>query len=364
MYFSGSVVSGTLSFSLEQAKSFKYVNVKLIGDAYVHWTETRTRTTGSGDNQRTETYEVSFTSSEIYVEQVAELWSNHQSPTGTIGPGYYEYQFQFTLPPTCPSSFQGSVGRIEYAIKGRIGTGLFRFDHRVSAPIQVNRIIDINHPSMLMPVRQTKNKKVGFWCCAAGDVNFTVELPRTGYCVNGDTVPLRVHVENGSSREISIKASIIQQICYYAEGHQQSSGSTVALAESQQIQPRTTTSINFPNFRVPNVQPTLLNTNIIKLDYKLKVWAVIPWSVNPSLVFPIVIGNVPFQGELSQSAAPLGRQPNPIPFESLRQSDCPIPSAPQLEPQNDSFDEPGDTARLLPKDDPPTYKAAVGDNYY
>ena len=175
----------------------------------------------------------------------------------------------------------------------------------------------------------------------------------TGFCVNGDTVPLRVHVENGSSREITIKASIIQQIYYYAQGNQRSSENTVFLGGLLKIKPGRTILVKLPNFRLPNVPPTLLNTNIIKLDYKLKVWADIPWSIAPTLVFPIVIGNVPFQREQSQSQ----RQPNPIPFDSLQQSDCPAPSAPQLELHND-FDEPTDTSRLLPRGGQSSYKAA------
>ena len=353
VYFSGSVVSGTLSFSLDQAKSFENVHVKLIGDAYVHWTETRTRHSGFGKTRRMVVYTEDFTSSETYVDQVIELWNKQQSPTGTIGPGVYKYQFRFTLPTNCPSSLKGTVGRIAYEVRGRIGTGLFRFDHRVSIPIQVNRIVNINQRSMLMPVRRSIHKAVGCWCCAAGDVNFTVELPRTGFCVNGDTVPLRVNVENGSSREITIKASIIQQIYYYAQGNQRSSENTVFFGGLLKIKPGRTILVKFPNFRLPNVPPTLLNTNIIKLDYKLKVWADIPWSIAPTLVFPIVIGNVPAQREQSQSQ----RQPNPIPFDSLQQSDCPAPSTPQLEPQND-FDEPTDTSRLLPRGGQSSYKAA------
>ena len=31
-----------------------------------------------------------------------------------LEPGYYEYPFQFTLPPDLPSSFEGSHGRVRY----------------------------------------------------------------------------------------------------------------------------------------------------------------------------------------------------------------------------------------------------------
>ena len=31
-----------------------------------------------------------------------------------LDPGYYEYPFQFTLPPDLPSSFEGSHGKVRY----------------------------------------------------------------------------------------------------------------------------------------------------------------------------------------------------------------------------------------------------------
>ena len=123
----------------------------------MHWRETWT--TGTGDNRRRET--ISYTSNETYVQQKTVLWNSEQTPHGKIGPGSYSFQFQFIIPPQCPSSFRGSVGYIRYHLLGRIGTGLFRFDHRIEAPIQVSQLIDINQPQFQVPVRQTQRKQVG-----------------------------------------------------------------------------------------------------------------------------------------------------------------------------------------------------------
>ena len=293
------MVSGVVELNLTEAKSYKYIQVRLYGHAHVHWTERRT--TGTGNNQRTET--ISYTSNEDYVDQIALLWSSEQTPHGKIGPGSYRFQFQFTIPPHCPSSFQGSVGYIRYHILGRIGTGLFRFDRRINAPIQVCQVIDINQPQVLSPVRQVQHKQVGCLCCVSGNIEFTVELPRTGFCINGGRIPLSVMIENGSGRSITMRAEISKLITFYARGHQRFNRSTIALVGSQPILPRSTETWNPENFIVPMVEPTLSTSRIINVEYTLKVWAIVPYAIDPSIKIPILLGNVPYQGSSETAVA-------------------------------------------------------------
>ena len=285
------MVSGSVKLNLTEAKSYKYIHVRLYGHAHVHWTESHS--TGTGDNRRTET--VSYTANETYVDQIALLWSSEQTPHGKIGPGSHRFRFQFTVPPHCPSSFQGSVGYIRYEVLGRIGTGLFRFDRRISAPIQVRQIVDINQPQVLAPFRHVQVKQVGCLCCVSGNIEFTVELPRTGFCINGDRIPLLVTVENGCGRRISMRAEISKLITYYAEGDQRFKKSIIERVGSEVILPHSTVTWNPENFIVPAVEPTLSSCSIITVEYTLKVWADVPYAINPSIKIPILLGNVPYR---------------------------------------------------------------------
>ena len=285
-------MTGSVELNLAEAKKYKYIQVRLYGHAHVHWTETRT--TGSGDNRRTET--VSYTANETYVDQVASLWSKAQTPHGTIGPGSYNFQFQFTIPPHCPPSFQGTFGYIRYQVLGRIGTGLFRFDQRINAPIQVCQILNVNQPQYLTPVRQVKQKQVGCLFCVSGNVEFTVNIPRTGFCINRDRIPLSVVVENGSGRSVTMHAEISKLVTFYARGSRRFSRNTVALIGSEIILPHSTEVWNPENFVVPMIEPTLVSSRIINVEYVLKVSAVISYAINPSIQIPVMMGNVPFQG--------------------------------------------------------------------
>ena len=290
---------GSVELNLREAKSYKYIQVQLYGHAHTHWTETRT--SGTGENRRTET--ISYTGNETYVEQTAVLWNSEQTPHGKIGPGSYRFPFHFTIPVNCPASFQGSVGYIRYHVLGRIGTGIFRNDHRINALIQVCQVIDINQPQLLAPVRQAQHKQVGCLCCVSGNIEFTVSLPRTGFCINGDPVAVSVAVENGCSRNITMRAEISKVITFHAQSKRRVNNKTVTQVSSAVIAPNSSETWNPENLIVPMVEPSIATSQIIKLEYRLKVWAVIPHAINSCVQIPILLGNVPYQRAAAMAVA-------------------------------------------------------------
>ena len=91
----GDTISGKLHFTLDEAKSYHFIIVGLHGSALT------TVASRSG-------------STETYVKHTTVLWNHQQSPNGIIGPGTFEFDFQFTLPVNCPGSFEGRGGHINY----------------------------------------------------------------------------------------------------------------------------------------------------------------------------------------------------------------------------------------------------------
>ena len=144
-----------------------------------------------------------------------------------------------------------------------------------------------------MPVQQVKRKQVGCLCCAAGDVEFVVQLPRTGYCVtNGDIIPLSVNVQNNSTRVIHLNAKIVKQVKFFVYSNENTTTDTVTEISSDPINPGATSIWSPTNFIVPRVPPTLVGCRIINVEYSLKVSAVIPNSFDLSCKIPLVLGNV------------------------------------------------------------------------
>ena len=61
------------------------------------------------------------------------------------------------------------------------------------------------------------------------------------------------------------------------------------------IAPNSKQVLSIEDLIVPMVEPSLkfYESQIIKMQYFLKVKAVIPWALNSSVIIPITLGNVP-----------------------------------------------------------------------
>ena len=143
-----------------------------------------------------------------------------------------------------------------------------------------------------MPAHQSKKKQVVFFCFGS-DIEFTVSLSRTGFCIS-QNLPLTVSVVNGSSRRIKMRATIQRYCYYYAQGHTRHDKRILTAVITHDIAPHSQqTGMTIENLVIPMVEPSFTESQIIKMQYFLKVTAVIPWARNSSVKIPITLGNVP-----------------------------------------------------------------------
>ena len=145
----------------------------------------------------------------------------------------------------------------------------------------------------MKPVQQVKCKQVGCLCYAAGDVEFIAKLPRTGLysVINGDVIPLKVDLQNNSTRVIQMKAKIIKRVWRFVRSNSNVSSQSVAKISSEPIQPGASYTWN-PT--IPATPPTLLGSRILRVDYVLEMAAVIPKALNASCNIPLFLGNLPY----------------------------------------------------------------------
>ena len=259
----------------------------------MQWTERR-RGVGRVGSGYSSARTVPYDSKETYIDQTIVVWNGDGSPSETIGPGTYSYKFRFSLPQGAPPSFKGKhYGKIKYVMHGRIRTRhLLQRDPRIKIPIQVNGIRDINLPKFATSVHQSSQKQVGC-CCCAGSIEHSADLTRTGFSI-GSNVPITVNVVNESSRQIKMRASIKKLVIFSAEGETMHERSKLASVLSDHIAPHSQHSWNVDNLVVPTTaEPSFEGSAIIKMQYVVKVTALIPWAKNSSVSIPITIGTVP-----------------------------------------------------------------------
>lgn len=127
----------------------------------------------------------------------------------------------------------------------------------------------------------------------------TVNLPRTGYCVDRDSIPLEVTIDNGSNRSVkSLTAAIERTVVYKASpgGSRPTGPFPVASTSSEPIAPHSTFVWKPDNFEVPDVEPTSIFDTAINIVYHLKVSAAIKYGRDPKISIPLSLGNVPAPG--------------------------------------------------------------------
>lgn len=120
IYFAGQTVNGRVLVVLTQPMKMRGIRLHFTGRAYTHWTETRTYyvTVNGKSESRTET--VTYSDCEMYINAGVTLWGKLPGATGDspfMQPGSYQLPFTFTIPPNCPSSFEGTWGHIRYVCK-------------------------------------------------------------------------------------------------------------------------------------------------------------------------------------------------------------------------------------------------------
>ena len=278
-FYSGSSITGSLWVGVNEPKSYKCISVQLLGRANVQWTETQ----GQGQVVR-------YTSSEDYVN-VTQAWSADQFPDRCLPPGQHSFPFRFDIPPNAPSSFEGTAGSIRYELYGRMWTDSPNLEHRIAVRVPVQQVVGVSDPRLLQPVHLKVQKTVGFSLCASAPIVLTVTVPKTGYCI-GETLPVHVSIENGSSRRITLTATLCQSVVYCAENHTKYMRKFLVHTESGEIAPHITREWD-PTLQIPGTEILHeLSSSIIQMSYFLKITAVIPRTFNLSTAVLLKLGNV------------------------------------------------------------------------
>lgn len=279
---------------LREPKWYQYVAVSLEGKGRVHWTESHS--TGTGDDRRTETRH--YSDNETFADLLVIVWGNREAPQPTrIDPGTFTFPFQFTIPPHCPPTFETVTGKIQYRLFGIVSSQVNQY--KIETPLVVSSLIDLNlQPNLLQPTNQSTVKNITSCCCInAGEAHVSLKLPRTGFCVIQDRVPVTFECRNGSSRQLIVRAEIAQGIVYNAAGHTRTGSDTIG-NYSCQIPPSESDTKSI-EFELPSSVSLGFTCRIISVSHSLRLWVThsmeVGFFVGPAIVIPIVIGNVPLR---------------------------------------------------------------------
>lgn len=199
--------------TLKEPTWYQYVAVRLHGKGKIHWTETEY--TGSGNNRQRRRRH--YSAREMYADISVVVWGNREAPEPTkIDPGTVNLPFQFTIPQDCPPMFRNDIGKIKYTLLGSVSSQVS--EHKIKMPLIISALIDLNQqPNLLQPIDQSAVKNVTICCCFnTREAQLTLKMPRSGYCVVQERIPVIFECWNGSSRQITARVEVAQSIFYNA----------------------------------------------------------------------------------------------------------------------------------------------------
>ncbi|XP_035235728.1 arrestin domain-containing protein 1a [Anguilla anguilla] len=270
---------------------------------------------------------------------------------GTVPPGDHSFPFQFLIPDTAPTSYEGPYGKITYRVKAFIDTPRFSKDYKVQKaffllkPLNLNEVPDIEKANVT-----TVSKEFTYLLIKSGALTLKAKTDQRGY-VPGQVIKLSTDVHNKSDKKTScILASLVQKVTYKTKSVA-CDFRTIAEVEGAGVKGGKRAEWK-EQIIVPSLpQSGLAGCSLISIDYFLKVSLKSP---DVLVILPIFIGNVPFDPTIPRTPSRTPSRPTPpstAPRVPPRPSPRPSPRAstssltPSAPPAEESPGQAGGGAR-------------------
>ncbi|KAJ7396498.1 Arrestin domain-containing protein 1 [Pitangus sulphuratus] len=208
---------------------------------------------------------------------------------GVLTPGEHNFPFQFLLPASAPTSFEGPFGKVLHQVKAVIDTPRFSKDYKcnkifyVLCPLNLNDIPDIEQPNTM-----SITKKFNYKLVKSGNIILTATSDLRGYIV-GQAIQLRTDIENKSGRDTgSVVASLLQKVAYKSRRWIYDLR-TIAEVEGSGVKAWKHAEWK-EQILVPALPQSILQgCSLIHIDYYIQVSLKSP---EVSVTLPIYIGNI------------------------------------------------------------------------
>ncbi|KAG2456249.1 ARRD1 protein, partial [Polypterus senegalus] len=251
VYSPGELISGTVSVVLNSPLPFKAIKVNCAGSCGV---------------------------------------SNKMNETNwTMEEQYFSSTLTMAEKVSCPTSFEGPFGRIEYRIRATIDTPRFAKDYKVQKAFYVLNLLNLNEiPDIEQPNTVSTSKKFSYLLVKTGTLTLTAGSDLRGY-TPGQVIKLSATVHNKSGKDSSsILASLIQKVTYKSKRSIYDLR-TIAEVEGAGVKGGKNAEWREQIIVPPLPQSTLRSCTLIQIDYFLQVSLKSPEIL---VTLPIYIGNI------------------------------------------------------------------------
>lgn len=173
----------------------------MFGASKCHWTETKTESTGLGENRRTFTKTNHFQGKEIYLDSKTYLIGSEEGGSIEVASGTHRFDISCQLPQNLPASFEATFGSVLYSVEAVLDIP-WSIDKQFKVHFNVFRHDDLNESPELKTI--SSNEELRHFCCLfcqSQPLVMTVTLPYSGY-VPGRDIPITITYLNKTNVEV------------------------------------------------------------------------------------------------------------------------------------------------------------------
>ncbi|XP_016085100.1 arrestin domain-containing protein 1-like [Sinocyclocheilus grahami] len=194
VYNPGESISGTVRIKTSQSLQFKAIKVNCVGSCGI----------SSKLNDASWMLEEKYLSSTLSV-----------ADKGTLPAGDHSFPFQFLIPASVPTSFEGPFGKILYKIRAYIDTPRFSKDYKTQRPFYLLNVLNLNElPDVEQPSCAVTTKKFNYLLVKTGTLMLKACSDLRGY-TPGQVIKLSTEIHNKSGKDTGyVMASLIQRVSY------------------------------------------------------------------------------------------------------------------------------------------------------
>ncbi|XP_041642442.1 arrestin domain-containing protein 3-like [Cheilinus undulatus] len=290
-FTNGDLVSGQVTLEVAKDCEIESLMIQFKGKAEVLWTERHGKVTvvyHSKDKYFSiKHYFVRDKNVEGDDNETLLTQQNGETYSSVVAPGVHVYPFTFQIPfQNMPPSFTGSVGKITYSLIAKLSRSM-RISKKDKTRINfVSRTDASSIPELMAPQHESKDKKMKFF--TSGSVAMDVNLEKSGF-LPGEGLKVLAYIENNSSREIKPKYCVYRKHSFFANGKRRLCTKDLLKEVGDPIPPSTCLNVSQVITIPHDAEPSVFNCNIIKAEYRLRVYLDIKYASDPEIKFPIVI---------------------------------------------------------------------------
>ncbi|CAI5650574.1 unnamed protein product [Oreochromis niloticus] len=322
-FTNGDVISGEVRLEAEKDFQIECLFIKFKGKADVLWYERHGQTThvyNAKDKYfSVRHYFIRKKNDKKDDRQTLVTNENLQTYSSVVAPGIHVYPFSFQFPfQELPSSFKGTEGKIVYSLEAVLSRSM-RMNTTRSIMVNFVSTTNVNTASWLQtPQHESMDKKMNVF--TSGSVAMDVNLEKMGF-QQGEGLKVVAFIKNSSSREIKPKYCLYRKHSFFAKGKRKVHTKDLLKEVGDAIPPSAEETV-IRVITIPrDMEPSILNCNIIKVEHKLRVYLDIKYGSDPEIKFPVVIlpafhaysAVPPHYPAAAAAATPFGFNPNPNP---------------------------------------------------